>query len=297
MEAMTNEEQTQPAQHVAKGFEAALNQHGYSFQARLLREVQELGRLGRLNWLVKVPEFPVEVRGSGTRIDFILKYQHHDLYLLAECKRANPSVANWCFAKSGFIPSIDLARVLFVETVKISSDLIVNDKPHTSVDTRFIGHSDFIYHIALEVKTGEQGNPGGPGRGAIEEAATQVCRGLNGMLSFIQDKPHVLQARGLISFIPVIFTTARLWVSDIDLGTADLQTGNIDLTAANFQERKWLFYHYYQSPGLKHSLPLTNSYSYPALDKILYHEYVRTIAIVNALGSEEFLGLDNIWMC
>lgn len=287
--APDNKSQTQ---QVAKGFESALNRHGYSFQSTLLKEVQRLAQAGLSGWSVEVPEFPVEVQGSGTRIDFILKLYNRHLYLLAECKRANPSIASWCFAKSAFIPSVELAYGVFIETVKLNESLQINGKLYAEADVHCLAPSDYIYHVALEAKTDDKGDAGGYGRGAIEEAATQLCRGLNGFIIFVQNRPEIFAPGSVTGFVPVIFTTAHLWVTKLDLSSADLESGNINLTENDVEERKWLFYHYHQSPGLKHSLPLAKQGN--ALRHILYNEYVRTIAVVNVSGLEEFLGL-GIW--
>lgn len=50
-------------------------------------------------------EFPVESE-KGTRVDFVLERKasnsYKRLFLVAECKRANPATANWCFVKSPY---------------------------------------------------------------------------------------------------------------------------------------------------------------------------------------------------
>lgn len=94
------------------------------------------------------------------------------------------------------------------------------------------------------------------------------------------DKPEV-------GFLPVVFTTARLWASNVDLSSADLENGIFDLDSVDVEEKKWLFYHYHQSPSLKHSVPATIDNK--SLKDVLYREYVRTIAIVSVSGIEEFL--------
>jgi hypothetical protein len=276
---------------VAKSFEAALNRHGYGFQYSVLREAEQLAMQGKSPWGFSVSEFPVEVQGSGTRIDFVLKNYRQCLYMVAECKRANPALSNWCFAKvPESIPNSSRDSV-FVEVACVPDV----GAWYTATQHRF--HSSNVYHIALEVRTRERGDPGGSDRGAIEQAATQVCRGLNGLLNFFKGDPDVFKGeRGndsIIGFLPVIFTTARLWASDVDLSSADLQQGKFDLAGVNLEEKLWLFYHYHQSPGLKHSVDTLKAST--SLEKVLYSEYVRTIAVVNAQGISEFLRL-NVWL-
>ena len=115
-------------------------------------------------------------------------------------------------------------------------------------------NSPNIYHLGIEVKSSEKGNPCDKGRGAIEEAATQVMRCTNGFVEFFKRSDRARQEKKRVQLLPVIFTTARIWVSQANLGDADLLTGKLNLTQFPAEERPWVFLHYSQSPGLKHSL-------------------------------------------
>lgn len=83
------------SEEVAKSFEKVLNRHGYGFHYSVLREARRLANLNQGNsvWDFPVYEFPVEVQSNNTRIDFILHNRRRPLYMIAECKRANPSLA------------------------------------------------------------------------------------------------------------------------------------------------------------------------------------------------------------
>ena len=89
------------------------------------------------------------------------------------------------------------------------------------------------------------------------------------------------------SFLPVIFTTAKLWVCDYDISEADIESGKVNLGEAKLEERKWLFYQYAQSPDLKHPYSFTGLES--DMSHILYADYTRTIPIVNSEGIKDFL--------
>ncbi len=88
------------------------------------------------------------------------------------------------------------------------------------------------------------------------------------------------------SFMPVIFTTAKLWVCDYDISTADLENGKVSLDDAELKERKWVFYQYAQSPDFKHSYSAAGQES--DIAHLLYIDYTRTIPIVNSSGIKEF---------
>ncbi len=81
-------------------------------------------------------------------------------------------------------------------------------------------------------------------------------------------------------------------MSQANLGDADLLTGRLALSQFPAEEKPWVFLHYSQSPGLKHSLTISKTTSYDdLLIDALYADYVRTIGIVTASGIEDFLRL------
>jgi hypothetical protein len=94
------------------------------------------------------------------------------------------------------------------------------------------------------------------------------------------------------AFLPVIFTTANLWVSDIDLSVADINSGNIEVPPGKLVQKEWLFYHYSQTPDISHTL--SGFSEIHELSDALYLDYTRTIPIVNAAGIQAFLS-DNFW--
>jgi hypothetical protein len=153
---------------------------------------------------------------------------------------------------------------------------IIHRKPADRVGT--------IYHVGLELRQeGEKGDAYSSGRQAIEDAATQVCRGLNGLVNFCA---RTMAVRTPV-FLPAIFTTARLWVSDINLADADLATGTFPSNSGELKEVTWLLYQYNQSPGLKHAVISKDKMD--GLEGYFYSESARTIAVVGASGIEDFL--------
>src|SRR5690606_30046614 len=86
----------------------------------------------------------------------------------------------------------------------------------------------------------------------IDDAITQVLRGVNGLIEHLSrtsqqsDEPRFL--------IPVVFTTANLWVSDVDLGSASLETGKLKPESVSLMPRAHVTLQYPASEGLKHSV-------------------------------------------
>src|SRR5437016_2231746 len=110
---------------VRKGFEITLNRHGYGFQYSVLKLASELYKQNQSAWFFEVAEFPVEVQQAGTRIDFILRRSNRfvgglPLFMLAECKRANPALSNWCFARAPFTRKGGMVNCLVSERAWLS---------------------------------------------------------------------------------------------------------------------------------------------------------------------------------
>ncbi|HME44260.1 MAG TPA: hypothetical protein VKF36_14305 [Syntrophorhabdales bacterium] len=260
-----------------------LNEHGYSFQYAVLKAINDLYDEGKSPWLFEVAEFPVEVNGTPTHIDFILRHKEAPFYLVAECKRANPAISNWCFVKAPYV-----SRDIRDGNERIVRE-VVNANGGTSL--QWLKRTQDIYRLAFEVKSTAKGE-GSSGRGQVNDALTQVLRGVNGLIKFAVDglckgKTALLKGQSYAAFMPVIFTTANLWVTDAVLSKADLLKGTGDISKFNLTARDQILFHYAQSPTLKHS-----SYNYsddPGLSDVLYLEYTRSIPIVSASAIAGFL--------
>src|SRR5579872_5212238 len=90
-------------EHLQRVFENRLNRHGYSFQYAVINKAKEAFEQGASAWGFMVAEFPVQSPEKDTRIDFILKHTRNPIHMVAECKRANPALSNWCFVKAPFV--------------------------------------------------------------------------------------------------------------------------------------------------------------------------------------------------
>jgi len=275
---MAEPRQSSKDPQVPSGFGKILNRHGYGLQYSILKVAEELYERQRSAWALEVAEFPVMVKGVGTRIDFILRHRSRNQLLIAECKRANPALANWCFVTAPFVRSGRASEDLFAELIYIAGNLSLQS------GVKSLGYTSEAYHLAFEIKTGAEGDYDGSGRGAVEEAATQVCRGLNGLVEYYGTQQHTahkqLPSNWEMVLSPVIFTTAKLWVSNVDLSLAAIGTGEIDPNSAELVSK----------PQLRSSWELR------PLGEVLDVDYVRTIHIVNANSVSEWLKFaSNTW--
>ena len=231
-------------EQVDESFRKILNTHGYGFQYAVLEAIERARRFPP-HWHSVASELGVEVRGRDTRIDHVIQKGTKPFYLIGECKRANPATAYWCFAKANLIRMEDYARQSFAE-------VLIRHESSRECTTRLqeIHLTNRAYQVALEVRTGQKGDSSSAGRGAIEDAVGQVCRGLNGFLEFMAKRRDLTPPNSMVIVLPVVFTTARLFVSPVDIGTADLLSGNLK-HEMQLEEIDWVWYDYPQSPGLK----------------------------------------------
>ncbi|MDQ3705142.1 MAG: hypothetical protein M3437_07945 [Chloroflexota bacterium] len=200
-------------QEVARVLQDTLNSHGYGFQHAVIRRLHELAEGQISRWWFQAAEVPVEVRGAGTRIDFVLQ-RGGDVagagisayYMLAECKRANPCYSDWCFAQAPYTTIRSRDGFVILDRAR----LIDNNRIEVGPIEQYVGHVQHpSYHIGIEIKGKDKGDNqpvSGTSRGAIEDAVTQVFRGTNGMLEFLALNHSLFPGSGkMITLMPVIF--------------------------------------------------------------------------------------------
>lgn len=257
-----------------------LGSHGHGFQYALLRLIADLGTDAA--WFFQVAEFPVGSGPNATHIDFVLKARDEArIYLVAECKRADPARASWCFVKAPYTRGGAAANEIVFQAVCARPVNIAYGVPITS------GTLDNLCHLGFELRTGQTGDGFSTGP-MIKEATAQVLRGMNGLADQMFKRGSIrVEQEGYTMFLPVIFTTASLYVVDGDLGAADVLNGKLPDGWGEVKNVDWLWLNQSQSPDLLHSLQAPSSgFDLPG---ILYAEYNRSIAIVSAGGAKKFL--------
>ncbi len=270
-------------------FNKTLNSHGYPFQYSVIEAAKNVCESTLSSWIFEASEFPVEVNGRSTKIDFILqsKDKEHTYCLVAECKRVNPAFQDWCFVKAPIVCRNRSFARFNIESLRRYKH---EDPLKVMTESKEILPAS-SYHIGMAVKSNKaKGDSfGNSDHDAIEKAASQVCLGLNGLVELGEKMKDMNLFRK--TFIPVIFTTASLWASDCDLSKTNLADGNIDISKDTFEEKPWILYHYHLTLGIKHSVE--SHQSSKEIASILDFDYIRTIPIVNANYVCEFLSWFN----
>ena len=207
------------------------------------------------------------------------------VYLVAECKRVNPSLSRWGFARA---PYREDAIVFdrFAQLPDLHSTQTSKSYPTPVVKSS----ASKPYHIAVELKV-KSAESDGPGHGAINNATAQVLRGTSGLINslFPSDRPPI--PREVSAFLPVIFTTSEIWVTDADIAGADLASGDLETLSCTKQD--WIWFNHNRSPRLRHDLKWTNAKD---LADALQDEFTRSIAIVSADGVDSFFSKELDWL-
>ena len=274
---------------VSRAFLEEFNDHGYVFQYSVLRLAQLLFDSQRSPWQFMDVEIPGEVHGETTRIDFVLRHRSWPWYIIAECKRPDPALANWCFAHAPYPPQSSWPVV--TETVRWQPEIGGSFFTYPSEMRR----ESEVYQVGVVVKDHNQRGYGkGSDRDAIEKGASQLCRSLNGFVHLANREGAILRGNPDTYLLPVLFTAARLWTTAADLGSADVRDGRL----VNLQSTPapWIYFEYRQSPHLLHGLPTAEDpQGGPqkiALDpfrQAIRSRFTRTLAIASGAGIEAFL--------
>ena len=278
---------------LGEDYRKVLNRHGYAFQYGVIKLIDDLNRQGRIDWELEATEFPVGVGG----MDSIFRKTRPHIYLIGECKRVNPALSNWCFAGSVYSRgSSRLDKLIFEYAWVPSPDKKLTETLSRTDAIRMLTGTiqhDFhrVYHLGLSVRSNKTGDKSGKNTDAIEEAAGQVCKGLNGLIEYFNSQHFKLPADAKFYFLPAIFTTARIWTTDVDLSSANIDKGEFEFGLVPLKETAWIWYQYHVSPALKHTVS-TDEESYVSpfeLARILDQDFTRSIAIVNVKGIDDFL--------
>lgn len=285
-----------PNDQLAREFAKYLSQHGYGFQYAVIKYIHHLITTNQIVmiddfWRFLMSEFPVESE-KGTRVDFVLERPARDggykrLFLIAECKRANPALANWCFVKSPYTHRARWGSTEYVHLECVKKSPVVNSLRGVLAAGVKANADHQAYHLAFAIRTQAKGDEDSKTarQSEIEDAVGQVLRGANGFVMHFDRRPHLLDDDQQVGILPVIFTTANLYTSDVKLDEAELATGKVD--GGSLTRAPWVMYQYAMSPGLKHA-----AISHSAagdLVELYQAEYIRTVPVVSVEGILDFM--------
>ncbi len=272
---------------ISNGLKTTLDKHGFGFQYAVLRHANELSSQGKSYWSFECAEFPVVTKSETIHIDFVLTTSSHRTYLVGECKRVDPAKGYWCFAHTPYTWRNPSNPQLFFDQFRW-----IEAKTWNQETCRYFSQEK-IYNLGFEQKTEEKGDGSSSGKDALNSAVTQVLRGSSGLINHFFDRHHRKnENEGLIRIIPAIFTTAQLWVTEADIGSADMKTGLLSNNTVTTSKVDWVWFNYNRSPLLSSEIEPGLRNTRINLSNELMNEFARTIAIIGPDGIDQFLGTD-----
>lgn len=281
----------------------SLNIQGIFFQ-KLIASI--IIRHGKVDFVTE--EYPVEyppgnknIRGLESRLDIHarIKDQIHNsarINLLIECKKANPEFVDWIFFEKSISTERDDQPINFLE---VTCDVSEGQppKPRFDVVSRYLAS----YKIAGEARETrgdyenyKGGNKTKTSNTAITEAANQVVLATHSIAEehleflgrFEDSKNPVLTHL----YLPVIVTTANLFICKFDPQNTSMTTGTISHHNVNLERQDYLFYEY---PIPTHLQIKTDEYWYTERPEEKDRYVRRHVLIINGKSFDKIL--DNLY--
>jgi hypothetical protein len=260
---------------LAAGLRKVLNRHGHAFQQAVI----QLCMAHASGWEFLQAEFPYELHGDEGHVDFVLRHQDTGAMLAAECKRVDPAKGRWCFARTSYI-RLRAAR----QRPVISMIQEVAGSPPVEISATSMEW--YAYHLGFELRTQEHGDGGGKDK-ELDGAIAQAYRGASGLLQHLAYSGLYRGAGHPFAVVPVIFTTAELFVTDAELADAEITTGN--LAEIPVAPVPWLWFQMNLSKSLRPSDLHHGGSADWTLDQMVLFRRTRGVCIVNARSIPAFL--------
>lgn len=227
----------------------SLNEQGYLFQEACFNALKTKER--GMGWEVKAYDYPVSLEGQDTKTDMVLQSTTSpgpELYALVECKRADPSYVYWLFGAGQELFGDAYCLTLGLECLRYDSTA----GPYQPV--RHVERLPFRLKTYkpiswLEAKMDTSKRSSTPQN--LENAFGQVLRGVAGFAEEHRRQRGKTCATFSAFFIPVVVTTAQLYVATYEPHDIDLSTGRVNKDQVNFgppdqlpQEEFWVLVDY-----------------------------------------------------
>lgn len=266
-----------------------LNEHGFLFQEKCAEVLKASGN--DTKWTVHVQEYPVSVGDKDSRVDIVMR-EHKDkfrqLYAIVECKRVNLNRGCWLFGAP-------LGRDSQPFLLSLDGGYAKNGNYYIHYSQFKLHFDEIVSHLIdnwwLDIQT--NGNPKSSPN-PIEDAFRQVCLGVSGIAQEMElqcrKDPQDIKA----SFIPVVITTAPLYVARYEADKVDLASGRISFDQVCFsngdqgesRETKWLMVDYPASRSLSPNDLYRDANGISPVELKEIHK--RTIFVVNSKHIVEF---------
>lgn len=230
----------------------SLSDHGFLFQEKCAQVLQH--NVHRTKWRLHTTEYPVSLKDRDSRVDIILRDElsnSHQIYAVIECKRVNPNRGYWLFGNPLGTFSKPLLIGLGAEYSRGGNYSIHYAQlklPFDDIATYLIDNW-WLQISKISKEGGKERYSSSPN--PIEDAFTQVCIGVSGIAEELELQYRKDPQEISTLFIPIVITTAPLYVATYDLKDVDLASGDINRDKIYFGPRgqkpekmKWLLVDY-----------------------------------------------------
>lgn len=235
----------------------ALNIHGVFFERACVNLIGNAS-----NWRVISTNYPVEFpppngpwRGKESSLDIWTRREDesHVVDAFIECKKANPEFVNWIFFERTATSDPSQPGIVRIDNMQAegtsptwsTSTGIADITTSTTVatDAREVRGDYVNYHGGKKTKTSNA---------SIQDAAYQVALATRALIN--EESRLLDKARGSREYpappwrrkyyVPVICTTARLYIAKFDPKTVNIKSGEIDLDQATLAPTSDILFEY-----------------------------------------------------
>lgn len=268
----------------------ALNEQGYLLQLRLLALIEAPAADGSHPlWRVSAVEYAVSTPdGQQTRIDLVLaNVKLPGAHLAIEAKRAHPLYKRWVFFGGAVRPSgkyfFDIARNFSKRPGEdMRCERIVEARPCI----------DEVYTFYLEsVQSRSKQGKRSSATEAIEDAFRQATAAQVGLMAkLVQFGQHMTSVPPVPTLvIPVVVTTAQLWVAAFSEGDIPLEHAMIEPGKLKLQAKDFVAVNYRLNDEISNSVRLSTCEP-TNIQTDLTMQQMRTVFVVHSTHLREFLG-------
>ncbi len=271
----------------------ALDEHGFLFQEKCAEDLNASS--SRIKWKVEAQEYPVATDVKETRIDIILTdttnhTKGHTVYAVIECKRVKTNRGFWLFGN----PS-DVNYTVPLLLGLGGTSPTARDVHYLQPQLEFNLTGTYLisnWWISINQKGSSEKYDASPTQ--IENALFQACIGVSGLAQELSEQFYASAVKTQPAvFIPVVLTTAPLYVATYDVSNINLLTGSIDPNNIQFgptgtitEEMPWLVVQYGASRNIAPDGWYDKVYATTPSELDQYHK--RSVFVVNAKHIQEF---------
>ena len=259
----------------------ALNEHGYALQYAAIAAVQASEKC---QWSTWCADFPVVAGNRDTRTDLVLRHKSHDKLLVIEAKRTDPRRSSWVFWRAANHPSSNAKESIILDEIKFGLPTLVSGVRANTNDPHL------IRQVGLCARNEPKNNMYSDAD-SIESACSQVTAQTNGLIDYFCECGTGTQfaSGSRLRIMPVILTTAPIYIAAEGLESATLASGRIEGEHETIDNCGWVWFQYPISQLAKHHHPSRG----PDQDIARSTEdlFLRTIPIVNASRLRDFLSI------